>query len=710
MSSILAAIVALALVFSTHPKHHVKAATSHLPSFPLAVRTPYLSTWLPGNYSTDVTTSQPEFWNGEALTWNVMARISAVNDTTHADTYTLFGFPKGVSGAKPAAQQGTVNHTSTHTTMRLTAGNATFVLDFFSPVSPKNYTRQSMPYSYLTVRSSASSALDIQIFSAIDGAWTGRANLAQGSLANDDGVNSFHIANPNAVLFTENAGEDQALWGTSVFATRNNQSDKLVSACGAASTLYSDFVKSGSISGSTCGQNNLYGHVHELADVTATMAVTFAVGLYQENAINFHGVAQTPYFRAQYPDIPSSISAFFNDYADAVGESHSFDQAIITAADPFSTNYTEILEASVRQAFAAIEITIPHDSRSTDPDGVNGFLKEISSDGNVNSIDVIYPTFPIFYVLAPEYIKLVLQPILSYLATPSGVWSLPVIPHDLGDHYPNATGHDNNQLESFNGREESMPIESTGQVLHMLLSYVNATGDYDFIKRYMGANGKYLLTTYADYLVHNGSYPSAQLTTVDALPEVANTTQLAITAALGVSAMGAMANMTNYTMAGAQMTDRIINDKSLGAINPNGTAFTYSYSQPNSFSVEFPLFVDKLWNLPAANSFNRTFEMQSNFYGSLLNEYPWGVPYSNQATWAITDWNMWSAAISSPDVAKRIIDSTYRFLTQGNMNIPFGTKYTVEGSGAGTWVGNKARSTVGSNFALLAVKGANLKW
>jgi hypothetical protein len=36
--------------------------------------------------------------------------------------------------------------------------------------------------------------------------------------------------------------------------------------------------------------------------------------------------------------------------------------------------------------------------------------------------------------------------------------------------------------------------------------------------------------------------------------------------------------------------------------------------------------------------------------------------------------------------------------------VPFGTKYNVEGPEVGKWIGNRARSTVGSNFALLALK------
>lgn len=48
------------------------------------------------------------------------------------------------------------------------------------------------------------------------------------------------------------------------------------------------------------------------------------------------------------------------------------------------------------------------------------FLKEISSDGNINTVDVIFQTWPIFISLNPEYIKLVWEPIMSYQA--SGRW------------------------------------------------------------------------------------------------------------------------------------------------------------------------------------------------------------------------------------------------------------------------------------------------
>lgn len=76
-----------------------------------------------------------------------------------------------------------------------------------------------------------------------------------------------------------------------------------------------------------------------------------------------------------------------------------------------------------------MQITVPHDTLNIDDTFV--FLKEISSNGNVNTLFVIYPTFPILYILAPDYIRYLIQPYLIYLN--SGYWPQSFAVHDLGD-------------------------------------------------------------------------------------------------------------------------------------------------------------------------------------------------------------------------------------------------------------------------------------
>ena len=47
---------------------------------------------------------------------------------------------------------------------------------------------------------------------------------------------------------------------------------------------------------------------------------------------------------------------------------------------------------------------------------------------------------PLFYVTNPQYIRLLLEPVMQYLST--GRWRQPYAIHDIGSTYPNAVGHD----------------------------------------------------------------------------------------------------------------------------------------------------------------------------------------------------------------------------------------------------------------------------
>ena len=57
------------------------------------------------------------------------------------------------------------------------------------------------------------------------------------------------------------------------------------------------------------------------------------------------------------------------------------------------------------------------------------FMKEISTDGNVNTVaDLLPKSMAIFYVLAPEYIRLLIDPVLKF----SYYWPLNNVVHDIG--------------------------------------------------------------------------------------------------------------------------------------------------------------------------------------------------------------------------------------------------------------------------------------
>ena len=76
-----------------------------------------------------------------------------------------------------------------------------------------------------------------------------------------------------------------------------------------------------------------------------------------------------------------------------------------------------------------MEITLPADNTS-DTDNPSIFLKEISTDGDANTIDVIFPTATILGVMSPDWIKFLLEPLVKFCE--SGAWTADYVVHDLG--------------------------------------------------------------------------------------------------------------------------------------------------------------------------------------------------------------------------------------------------------------------------------------
>jgi hypothetical protein len=67
------------------------------------------------------------------------------------------------------------------------------------------------------------------------------------------------------------------------------------------------------------------------------------------------------------------------------------------------------------------------------------FLKEISSDGNIQTVDVLFPAMPIFLYSNPILVKYLLDPLFENQET--GQFPQKYAMHDLGPNYPRAIGH-----------------------------------------------------------------------------------------------------------------------------------------------------------------------------------------------------------------------------------------------------------------------------
>ncbi|KAK1076383.1 hypothetical protein LTR33_008993 [Friedmanniomyces endolithicus] len=661
------------------------------PSYPLAVRNPYLSAWLPGNEVQDLPFASARFWNGLNLTWSVTARVDG-------RPYSLFGVPSPGPGVEAGVLQ-RAEYTSTRTTFTVTAGADTFVLDFLSPISPLNYVRHNAPFSYLTVSASSINASQIQIYSDIDNTWAGQfdedVQVGWGYTVTNDSTSAFTLTPGGTATYSEY--KNTAQWGSSVYCARPNNST-LTATVGGRDAVRARFAANGSLSGPWEWQfPGVTAYAQDLGKVSkAGINVTFVVGYWRQSAINYLGDSRTAYFTATCRDPICGCVHVLDDFQAADAEARRFDVAIAGKAESVAgANYSDIVTLSMRQAFGAMDLTISEDK--LDIDDPLAFVKEISSDGNVNTIDVIYPMAPMLYVLAPGYLRLLLEPIMRYLS--SGAWPHNHAVHDLGAAYPNATGHKN-------GRAEEMPVEECGSVLTLVYMYQLATGDKTWAAQYQS-----LLQEYADYLVSNGLYPTKQLSSDDGLGNIRNQTGLAIKAAIALNAYGVMTGQRNYSDIGKRFASTLYDRKA--GIDRNRTHFTCSQGEDRSWGMMYNLYPDVLLNLstfPAAG-----YAMQSSYYPTV--RMPGGVPLDSLVGFGKTDWMMFAAAtavapgVDNVGVRDMFIDDVHAYLSNGLNAVPFSDKFHLRDDETivkGAWSQYKARPVVGGHFATMALDGPSL--
>ncbi|EKG20477.1 protein of unknown function DUF1793 [Macrophomina phaseolina MS6] len=687
------------------------------PSYPLAVRNPYLSAWMPGNDALDLPSKQAEFWAGSKLGWTVMASVGD-------DVYSLFGMPNPPTGVKPANVTGG-QYTSTLSSFNLTAGDVNFTLSFLSPVFPgvddDSLRQQSLPLSFLTVTAEPQSGQPaVRIYSDIGHEWLG----------NEHGPTDFNLTKSNSGtnymwswdregsdgVYEETKG-NMAQWGRVFYASNIQSGVTTTMGFGKRDDIRANFVNTKSLDSLQAAAPQwtgdgipVSGYSHDLGKVSKSSQVVFGIGMTREKGIRFYGRDETYYYHAKYPKREQLITAV-SDAFDALDDTRRACLNLDNKIEQESLrvggqNYSDITTLSLRQVFGAMDITIPADSLNTSQ--VNAWMKEISSNGDIQTLDIIEPAAPLFYWLSPGYIRLMLRPVLVYLET--GKWPYEWAVHDLGDRahehggYPRAVGHDN-------GKSEEMPLESTGNLLILAHMYSKASTNSQDVNRFL-SDHKPLFTKYANYLKNKGLVPSNQLSTNDGLGPFPNQTNLAIKAAVGLNAYAAMYNNDTLSTAAKEMANKIIN-KEYG-LSSDGTHLTFTYGKDDSWFLMFNLYSDVLLGL---NTFpSRIIEMQSNWYQQLqakiLSQGGVGLNIGSppKADFGTSMWTFHAGASAEgnakSEVGKMFIDDVHRFISNRRNRVPLCDRWFINGPMAGLAsprpTSFRARPVVGGHFAFLA--------
>ena len=391
---------------------------------------------------------------------------------------------------------------------------------------------------------------------------------------------------------------------------------------------------------------------------------TFAIGLAQDQAVQFHGNdGYLPYpslWKSYYSDGVDALVSFLDEYDEASANATTFDNKIQSDANAAGgQDYVTIVSLALRQAFAGTQL-------ANTPDQPWLFLKEISSDGNMQTVDVIYPFHPILTYTNPTLLKYLLDPLFVNQHAQAADYTFPWSIHDLGALYPNATGRPD-------GGGEPQHLEESGNMLIMTLAYAQRTNDIDYVTQNYD-----LLKKWADFSVGVALIPNGENSTDDFAGPGANQTDLAVKGIIGLGAFSQLANLTGND-ADAQNFSSIASDYVSRfpalAYTADGTRATYFYNNQDSWGMLYNLFADKML---ALNLFPQSlYDLQSSWYSQHMGTYglqlKWDQPYTK------SDWEMWVASWASDDVKTSLHQKLATWINETPTNRPMGDLYNVEG-------------------------------
>ena len=672
-----------------------------LPSYPLFVKDPNFSLWTPFDVLNE---GDVEAWFGEKKSVYGFVRVDGV-------TYRILGngkrfLPFGVKMAK-----------QTDLRVRAFSTDYTFALDecklslsFVSPVPPSDLELLGLPVCYLEYRIEGAEGKEVELslFLGADVAYN----------KNDDEINRSTVGGVLPLRSCESA-----FLGLHRQHPLSNTNDLI---------------------GADWGYWHVAGEVAYLADAhemfaylsTGThdfcakeadrYAVAFSkgaegtvlIGCDDTIAIEYYGDYRKGYMLENYT-MAECIDMAVENKATYYATLETFEQKLISDTKGMPESYLPILFASLRQSVTGHKLV-------RDKCGNVLFLsKENGSNGCIATVDVSYPSIPLYLYANVELVKGMMRPILDFARMP--IWKYDFAPHDAGT-YPVCSGqvygllgapedkyignfrtniwHDGKPCKATThlpyyafpstldiyDYSRQMPVEECANMLVMFLGVSECEGNVDFFRANLDLAEKWV-----EYLVKFGLYPEEQLCTDDFAGHLKNNINLAIKATVGIGAYARMLGKTGNAegekkyRAIAEQFAKTIEDF---ANNYSHLPLTWD-SDDSTFSLKYNMAFDKIYHLGLFSK--ELMEREIDTYIEKCNEY--GTPLDTRAIYTKSDWIVWSAVLTD-DNAKRekLLSPIVRFLEESPRRIPFSDWYDTD---SGTYHYFRARTVQGGTFILL---------
>ena len=390
------------------------------------------------------------------------------------------------------------------------------------------------------------------------------------------------------------------------------------------------------------------------------------------NPIEYFGEKLDDFYKKYSPSFDEMLKKAVSEYAEIKKLCIAFDEKLMSETSKISEKYEKITSLAYRQAIAAHKLV-------EDKDGNILFLsKECHSNGCIGTLDVTYPSIPLFLKYNPELVYGMLRPIIKFAGTDA--WKFDFAPHDVGQ-YPLANGQvyglENGELL----QEEQMPVEECGNMLLCVAAAIKWGGDRTFAEQ-----NKEILKKWADYLIKYGYNPENQLCTDDFAGHLAHNCNLSLKGILGIAAYGKLFDEPKYLEIATEYAKKWEQEAS------NGTATKLAFDKDDSWSLKYNIVWDKLLDINIFDA--KTSEKEIVLYMSKMNEY--GVPLDCRDDYTKIDWLFWTTVMTDDkEYRDKVIESAYRFISETKDRVPICDLYFTT---SGRMVAFQNRTVLGGIF------------
>lgn len=582
------------------------------------------------------------------------------------------------------AKQNAVSVTATQTQYHFTAGGVDLNLTFTSPLLLKNLDLLSRPVSYLSYKVQARDGKTHEVEVYFGASSNIAVNVpSQEVAAQQYNYNALSIlkAGTQEQPVLQKKGDDLRIdWGyVYVAVPKASGAAQYITA---SETAVSSFEKKHFQSTAWTGKNLVLNTVLSFGRVGNTAKEqTVLVGYDDLYAIQYFQQNLKAWWKnTTDATIETQLSRAFEDYEKVMSECASFNKQLHNdAAAAGGETYAQLCELAYRQSIAAHKLV-------KSPAGDILFLsKENFSNGCINTVDVTYPSAPLFLVYNPELLKGMLNGIFYF--SESGKYTQPFAAHDLGT-YPLANG----QVYG-----EGMPVEESGNMLILTEAIARVEGNAEYARKHWQT-----LSTWAAYLLKEGFDPANQLCTDDFAGHLARNANLSIKAIMGIASYASLARQLGYTAEAKKYWD------SAEAMVPRwmqladaGDHFALTFNNRHTWSQKYNMVWDKIFGFHLFPK--EVYEKEVKYY--LTQQKSYGLPLDSRKSYTKSDWVMWTATLASnPEDFKTLVQPIYKFATETPVRVPLSDWHETTN---GKMVGFQARSVVGGYFIKLLEQQQN---